>query len=474
MGEPTPLELEQTMNAPTDHENADAIGPRSWWHVRKPVFFVVDYGLLWLAVHAAHLWSPRVLGLWHPPGWLVVQIGLPFAIAVGLQLAGVQVNQAGFRGSETLTRIMIGSVVGLLGFVLLQAVVGYELVGRYILGLTLLLGSTLVLLSRFVIWRLAEKESREVFMIGSEPAYAELARRVSEQRLPIRLVGRVAWRALHPELAAGTPDESAGDRRATLDSLAGEFVVENPDALPPSDRQALLKLIAQGRRVIDLGIFYERELEMVHVEGLRDSWFWSYDPAQARPVFFAFKRVADIGFSLLGLLLTAPLAMVCALGIVLQDRGPVFYSQTRVGLRNRPFAIHKFRTMRVNAEPGGPRWAAENDARVTAFGRLLRRTRFDEIPQFWNILAGEMSFIGPRPERPELIAPIVEKLPYYRLRHIVKPGLTGWAQVNYHYGASLEDTREKLAYDLHYIKYGSLIREMHIILRTISTLTRGR
>jgi exopolysaccharide biosynthesis polyprenyl glycosylphosphotransferase len=462
------------MNVQSTMSPADSTQPRSWWHLRKPVFFVVDYGLLWLAVQAAYHWSPRVLGLWHPPGWLMVQLGLPFAIAVGLQLAGVQVNQAGFRGSETLTRILIGSVAGLLCFVLLQAVVGYELIGRYILGLTLLLGSALVLLSRFVIWRFAEKESREVFMIGGETAYGDLMRRVSEQRLPIRFVGCVRWRAMHPDWAAGPADEDTEDRRTALESQAGEFVVEKPDALSLADRQTLLLLLARGRQVIDLGYFYERELEMVHVEGLRESWFWSHDPAQARPVFFVFKRVADIGFSLLGLLLTAPLAVVCALGIVLQDRGPVFYSQTRVGLRNRPFPIHKFRTMRVNAEPGGPRWAAENDGRVTAFGRLLRRTRFDEIPQFWNILVGEMSFIGPRPERPEMIASLVEQLPYYRLRHIVKPGLTGWAQVNYHYGASLEDTREKLAYDLYYIKYGSLMREMHIILRTISTLARGR
>ena len=439
---------------------------RSWWHLRKPAFFVVDCGLGWLAVQAAFQWSPRVLGLWHPPGWQMTTYGLPLAIAVGLQLAGVQINQAGFRGSETLTRILIGAVAGSLGFLVLHALVGYELIGRYILGITLLLSVALVLLSRFVIWRLAEKQSREVFMLGSDFAYRELQKRVEEQRLPIRFVGQTAWRG---ETGGG---EAA--HRAAADTGADEFVVENPEALAPADRRALMDLVAQGRRVIDLGYFYESELTMVRVGGLKESWFWSYDPAHTRPVFFAFKRFADIAGSLLGLVVALPLGMLCAVAIKLQDGGPVIYAQTRVGLRNRTFVMRKFRTMRVDAESAGPSWAAENDGRVTAVGRILRRTRLDELPQFWNILRGEMSFIGPRPERPEMMHQLEVKSPYYRLRHIVKPGLTGWAQVNYHYAASIEETQEKLAYDLFYIKYASLMREMHIVLRTISTMTRGR
>jgi exopolysaccharide biosynthesis polyprenyl glycosylphosphotransferase len=445
----------------------EATPPRSWWHLKKPAFFVVDYALFWLAAQAAFYLSPRVLGLWRPPGWLLATYGLPFAVALGLQLAGVQVNRAGFRGSETLTKILIGSVTGALGFVLFGAIVGYELVGRYILGITLLLGMALVLLSRFVIWRLAEKQSREVFVLGSESAYRELLKRVVELRLPIRLVGHAAW-PLSPGAGATAKSPEAWNSRA------GEFVVEAPDTLSLADRQKLMGVVAQGRRVIDLGYFYESELTMVHVDGLRESWFWSYDPAHGRPVFFAFKRLADIVLSLAGLVVTAPVAALCAAGILLEDGGPVFYSQIRVGLRNRPFTIRKFRTMRSDAEQGGACWAAKNDGRVTRVGRWLRRTRLDEIPQFWNILRGEMSFIGPRPERPEMMARLEEKSPFYRLRHIVKPGLTGWAQVNYHYAASIEETQEKLAYDLYYIKYASLMREVHIVLRTISTLTRGR
>jgi lipopolysaccharide/colanic/teichoic acid biosynthesis glycosyltransferase len=142
-------------------------------------------------------------------------------------------------------------------------------------------------------------------------------------------------------------------------------------------------------------------------------------------------------------------------------------------LHNQPFRILKFRTMRMDAEAGGAQWAKPGDDRVTWIGRLLRKTRLDEIPQFWNILKGEMSFVGPRPERPELIEAIEEKVPFYRYRHLIKPGLTGWAQINYGYGASIDDARQKLSYDLYYMKYGTVTRELHIMLRTIVAMVKG-
>jgi lipopolysaccharide/colanic/teichoic acid biosynthesis glycosyltransferase len=191
------------------------------------------------------------------------------------------------------------------------------------------------------------------------------------------------------------------------------------------------------------------------------------------PVYFAAKRTLDTAISLVGLLAFAPLAPLVILIIKLQDRGPVIYSQVRVGLNNQTFRIYKFRTMRTDAETGGAQWANKEDDRVTWFGRFMRLSRIDEVPQFWNILKGEMSFIGPRPERPELVGVIEQEVPYYRYRHLIKPGLTGWAQVNYPYGASIEDARQKLSYDLYYLKYGSATREMHIALRTIVAMVKG-
>jgi lipopolysaccharide/colanic/teichoic acid biosynthesis glycosyltransferase len=423
---------------------ANFTSSRSWWHWSGAGFFLLDFFLCALAVQAAYRISPRIedyaaltWGEW---------AGLPVIFAVSLQLAGVQVNQAGFRGAESLTRILVGGASALLVFVTLQALIGFELTGRYVLGFTFVLGTAAVLGSRWVIWRLAEKETRNVVFLGSEASRENLAKRTAAARLPVRI-----------------QDEKG----------AGEIVVEDPDLLSREERERLLALMADGVEVTDLNFFYERELEQVWIDGLRESWFWRYDPMHTRPFYFSIKRGLDVVFSGLGLIAVTPVAFLIAAGIWLNDGKPVIYSQARVGLRGRIFRIYKFRTMRTDAEKDGARWADPEDARVTGFGRMLRRTRLDELPQLWNIFFGDMSFIGPRPERPEMIAELEASVPFYRHRCLVKPGLTGWAQINYPYGASVADAREKLSYDLYYIKYASLTNELLIALRTISAFMRG-
>ena len=181
----------------------------------------------------------------------------------------------------------------------------------------------------------------------------------------------------------------------------------------------------------------------------------------------------DIALSLVGTLLSAPILIVAIALIKLTSRGPVFYSQKRVGVGQNVFTIWKLRSMRIDSEKSGPQWAKAKDPRVTRVGRLFRKTRIDELPQFWNILHGEMSFIGPRPERPEFVEKLAGSIPYYRQRHLIKPGLTGWAQICYQYGASEEDAREKLSYDLYYLKNASFMLDMQIILQTIGAIAKG-
>jgi lipopolysaccharide/colanic/teichoic acid biosynthesis glycosyltransferase len=229
----------------------------------------------------------------------------------------------------------------------------------------------------------------------------------------------------------------------------------------------------EGIGVLELGIFFERTLERVYIPTLKESWFWSYDPNHNHPIFLTFKRTVDIAISLIGLLLFAPISPFIIGLIKIQDGGPIFYRQTRVGLFNRAFTILKFRTMRIDAEKMGAQWAKSKDNRATTVGRLLRSCRIDEVPQFWNILKGEMSFIGPRPERPEFVDAIEKDVPYYRYRHLIKPGLSGWAQINYPYGASVRDASEKLAYDFYYQKYASVTLEFLILLRTTVAMIRG-
>jgi lipopolysaccharide/colanic/teichoic acid biosynthesis glycosyltransferase len=181
----------------------------------------------------------------------------------------------------------------------------------------------------------------------------------------------------------------------------------------------------------------------------------------------------DVGLALVGGIVALPILAASVLLISVTSKGPVFYSQIRVGEGQQPFRIWKLRTMRVDSEREGAQWAKIKDPRVTLIGKILRKTRIDEIPQFWNILIGEMSFIGPRPERPEFVEKLAKTIPYYRQRHLVKPGLTGWAQICYRYGASEEDAREKLSYDLYYLKNASWMLDLQIMLQTIGAIAKG-
>jgi exopolysaccharide biosynthesis polyprenyl glycosylphosphotransferase len=183
------------------------------------------------------------------------------------------------------------------------------------------------------------------------------------------------------------------------------------------------------------------------------------------------KRAFDLTLACVGLLIAWPVMAIVALLIKATSTGPVVYHQRRVGKDGRPFTLHKFRSMRVDAEAQtGAVWASTSDPRVTKVGRLLRRTRLDELPQLWNVLIGDMSFVGPRPERPEFVAGLSESIPFYGQRHVVRPGLTGWAQVRHSYGASVEDAVEKLQYDLFYIKHMSFTFDMFVVLETVKTV----
>lgn len=235
----------------------------------------------------------------------------------------------------------------------------------------------------------------------------------------------------------------------------------------------LLKIKMSGIEVIDMPNFYERAMGQIPIKNVEDSWFLYSGGFELlrRPVLRYFKRVFDIAASLVGLALSLPLMGIIALLSKLDSKGPVFYRQERTGQGERSFNLIKFRTMRNDAEGGtGPVWASVRDYRVTRVGRWLRLTRLDEIPQFVNVLKGEMSFIGPRPERPFFVEKLKKEIPYYSLRFSVKPGLTGWAQVQYRYGASVEDAIEKLKFDLYYIKNMSWKLDIWIAIKTLKVV----
>ncbi|MCC7306940.1 MAG: TIGR03013 family PEP-CTERM/XrtA system glycosyltransferase [Acidobacteria bacterium] len=220
--------------------------------------------------------------------------------------------------------------------------------------------------------------------------------------------------------------------------------------------------------------FYERVTGQVHLDMLRPSWLIFSGRERDTKLVVVLREIVNRSLALIGVILSFPIGILAAIIIKLESSGPVFYRQERVGKDGLRFELMKFRSMYNDAEADGtPVWASSDDDRVTRFGKLIRKVRIDEIPQFWNILKGEMSFIGPRPERPHFVAELTDQIPFYGHRHLVAPGLTGWAQIKYPYGASVEDAREKLQYDLYYIKNQSLALDAIIIFETVKTVLFG-
>lgn len=265
-----------------------------------------------------------------------------------------------------------------------------------------------------------------------------------------------------------------------IEQLTGErysgIIIALPPPLPDELVQRLMRLRFSGHRVYDLADFYERHWFKVPVFHLQNGWFvfsHGFDLLQ-NTLGLRMKRVLDATFSMLLLVGLAPLLGLVASLIRLDSPGPSIYRQTRVGEGGRTFTLYKFRSMQVDAEKDGVQWASKNDSRVTRLGRLLRLMRLDELPQLINVFRGEMSFIGPRPERPEFVSTLENEIPYYELRSLVKPGITGWAQVMYPYGASVVDAREKLQYDFYYIKNYSVLLDLAIVFKTLRVIFMGQ
>jgi len=239
----------------------------------------------------------------------------------------------------------------------------------------------------------------------------------------------------------------------------------------PRTAELLANLSWAGVRVMRLRDYYERVLRRVKLDEVDEAWFLFDRPIRRRKRYAAVKRVLDVIAGLVGSLIV--LACVPLLWLVHRfgDRGPVFYRQERVGRRSRAFMIWKFRTMRVDAEADGPAWATAGDERVTPIGRVLRRTRLDEMPQFFNVLAGDMSLIGPRPERPVFVRLLARAIPFYDRRHLMRPGITGWATVSFGYGDSVTDKWRSHEYDLYYLKHRSFWFDLRILLKTVLVMT---
>ena len=261
-------------------------------------------------------------------------------------------------------------------------------------------------------------------------------------------------------------------RRLNVDEIVVALTERRAGSMP---LRQLLDCKVSGTKVYDLNTHFEKTLGQIRVDFLSASWLIFGDGFNQGAWRTAVKRVFDIFSASVLCLLASPVMLVAAIAIKLESRGPVLYRQERVSLNGRSFSIAKFRSMRADAEKDGkPQWAAANDNRVTRVGQFIRRVRIDELPQLFNVLRGDMSLVGPRPERPFFVEQLTQDIPFYALRHSVKPGVTGWAQVRYHYGSTVEDSLEKLQYDLYYVKNHTLFLDLMVLLETIGVVLTGK
>ena len=351
--------------------------------------------------------------------------------------------------------------------------------GVFLAGLLLMLG-VIVWWRLIVLWLLGHpKLAERVLILGAGKTAVDVARETLQRpESGYSVVGFVAddprliGRSLiNPSVVGVVSDLEEVVRRHHPDRIV--VAMGNRRGRLPLD--LLLKLKLQGDAAVEeCAAFYERLTRKVSTEMMRPSWLIFSKGSRRLGMYRRVRRLTDVVFASVGLLLSLPMMALVAVAIKLDSRGPVYYTQERVGLHDRVFRIIKFRSMTVDAERDGPVWAGESDPRVTRVGRIIRKLRIDELPQFINVLRGEMSFIGPRPERPVFVEYLAKEIPYYGQRHLLKPGLTGWAQVRRGYGASLEDALEKLQYDLYYLKNQSPLLDAIILVETVRIVLFGR
>jgi len=348
-----------------------------------------------------------------------------------------------------------------------------EYFGRGILPVATVFCGISTTWARYVINRLAHRQERvsELLYVGYSNSGAAFLNELSNHS-EVRTVTICTEKNV---LSTEFKDYSVDQNRLTelLTESNWQTVIIDPSReINEKEKKRLLSLRMRGTPVLSLADFYEKFWFMIPVQNISDDWFLRSQGFSmlGSPISLRVKRLIDLTLSCTLLIISIPIIFIFGTLVKLTSKGPIFFSQTRVGLKNKSFTIYKIRTMTLDAETDGAQWAKKNDPRITKLGSFLRKTRIDELPQCWNVLIGDMSFIGPRPERPEFTQELSKKIPYYDLRHLVKPGISGWAQVIFPYGASEEDSLKKLQYELYYIKNQSLLLDLNIMIRTLFTV----
>ena len=385
--------------------------------------------------------------------WSVVESTLRAALALVLALLlTYQIFQVLPVGFGNLDAIRTSAMLVIAALILRRVVMGY--------------------------WATKSRAGARVLIFGSGPA-AQMVGATLRAADPLATIvgyfpGPNEKQSAVPEAERLTADQSLTQtaQRMGVDEIIVAITERRSGSMPLRE---LLDCKLSGVRVFDITTYFERMLGQIRIDFVNAGWLIFGDGFNQGFYRTAVKRIFDILCSSVLILLAAPVMLVTAIAIKLESKGPVFYRQERVGFNSKPFMVTKFRSMRTDAEKDGkPRWATANDSRVTRVGNIIRLIRVDELPQLFNVLSGDMSLVGPRPERPFFVEQLTNEIPYYAVRHSIKPGVTGWAQVRYQYGSTIEDSQEKLQYDLYYVKNHSLFLDFVILIETVGVVLTGK
>ncbi len=437
---------------------------------------LLDLALLVVASELA--WQVRAAQIGMDPGptssrWipLLGSAGVVWVAMISVGVYGpLALRSLRFAGARLLVAISLGIIA--LAFIdfLLPGQTFWRSTLLYAMGFaTLVLVADRLLLNSFIG---SSAFRRRVMVLGAGDRAQRLRELGDRPESGFAIVSYIAMSEPERVVEEAIAREAIHDLGRFVENLGVSEVVlalqERRNALPLKD---LLRIKTKGVHVNDFSSFLERETGRVDLDTVNPSWLIFSDGfSSGRLISSVMKRLFDIAASLLLLALTFPIILVFALIVKLDSKGPAFFRQERVGLYGQPFKLIKLRSMRTDAEKDGAQWASENDPRITRVGRFIRKVRIDELPQTWSVLMGQMSFVGPRPEVPAFVDDLQEEIPFYGERHMVKPGITGWAQINYPYGASSEDSRKKLEYDLYYAKNYTPFLDLVILLQTVRVI----
>ena len=432
-----------------------------------------DLALLLVAGEVA--WQVRASQIGTDTGELADRIAMLVGFAGTVWLAMIAVGTYGADSLRSMryagARLLVAVSLGIIALSVIDFVLPGHTFWRSTLLYAMFLSIGLLIANRMLVGSVIGTAAfrRRVLVLGDGVRASRIRALAERPESGFAVVSFIGMNEGSPVIEEAIPRAAIHDLGRFVENIGASEVVlaleERRNSLPLKD---LLRIKTHGVHVNDFSSFLERETGRVDLDTLNPSWLIFSDGfSSGRVLSSAAKRVFDVAASGLLLALTLPVIVLFAALVKLDSKGPAFFRQTRIGLYGQSFQLVKLRSMRTDAEKDGAQWALKDDPRVTRLGRFIRKVRIDELPQVWTVLTGKMSFVGPRPEVPQFVGDLEDKLPYYAERHMVKPGITGWAQINYPYGASVEDARAKLEYDLYYAKNYTPFLDLLILLQTL-------